>query len=448
MSRASRPNHSLEARGSVEILPSHERGRASRASSIQSQSAQARARSPSVQPVALGKVALITGISGQDGSYLAEFLLKKGYEVHGIIRRSSSFNTGRIDHIFEKLHLHYGDLIDSTSLQTVISKCEPDEVYHLAAQSHVKVSFEMPEYTGETTGLGAVRLLEAIRNHTRSNPHVTIKFYQASSSELFGKAVQIPQNEETPFYPRSPYGVAKAYAYWIVKNYRESYNMFAVNGILFNHESPRRGGTFVTKKITSAIADIWSGHQQVLKLGNLDAKRDWGHARDYVEAMWLMLQQETPDDFVISTGEQHSVRYFCELCFAMAGRPIRWEGEGNEEIGVDCKSGKIYVVIDPRYYRPSEVQSLLGDSTKAEKKLNWRPKSFIRDIAFDMMKADFTSRNLVLPNDAMRVRLEGLPQMRRHSKIDEDGESRVSRDDDSEAPLGTVDLSRAPSNNV
>ena len=380
------------------------------------------------------KIALITGISGQDGSYLAELLLRKGYEVHGIIRRSSSFNTGRIDHIFERLHLHYGDLLDCTSLTSVIGRVEPDEIYHLAAQSHVKVSFELPEYTGETTGLGTIRLLEAIRTVKLENK---VKFYQASSSELYGKVLECPQDETTPFYPRSPYGVAKLYAYWVAKNYRESYGMYAVNGILFNHESPRRGGTFVTKKITAAVADIISGKQMVLKLGNLDAKRDWGHAKDYVEAMWLMLQQDDPDDFVISTGEQHSVRYFCELCFAMAGRPIRWEGQGEEEVGICRKSGKRYVMIDEKYYRPAEVESLLGNSSKAQKVLGWKPKHLVKDIAFDMMKADFVSRNLVLPTIAEKIRLQGLQCVSSLNSKD------LDEHDDALAP--SPELSRAPS---
>ena len=319
------------------------------------------------------KRALITGITGQDGSYLAELLLGKGYEVHGIIRRSSSFNTGRIDHIYADPHvderrllLHYGDLSDASGLQSVIAKVRPDEIYNLGAQSHVRVSFDTPEYTAEITGLGAVRVLEAARLSG-----VDCRFYQASSSELFGKVVETPQRETTPFYPRSPYAAAKAYAYYITQNYRESYGMYACNGILFNHESPRRGETFVTRKITRAAGRIKHGLQKKLYLGNLDAKRDWGHARDYVEAMWLMLQQDEADDFVIGTGETHSVRAFLDLAFEMAG--------------LDPEE---HVVIDPKYFRPAEVDLLLADPTKAKEKLNWRPKTSLRELAQEMVEHD------------------------------------------------------------
>jgi len=343
------------------------------------------------------KTALITGITGQDGSYLAEFLLEQGYTVHGIIRRSSSFNTSRIDHIFSKITLHYGDMIDSSNLSSVIYRVRPNEIYNLAAQSHVKVSFEMPEYTGESTGLGTMRILEAIRTcglekHTR--------FYQASSSELFGKVMEVPQTETTPFYPRSPYGVAKLYAYWAVKNYRESYDMFACNGILFNHESPRRGGTFVTKKITAGVARIVCGNLETLELGNLDAQRDWGHAKDYVRAMWAMLQTEEADDFVIATGVMHSVRSFATLCFQMAGFDIEWSGTGEDEIGVDQKTGKVLVRVSPKFFRPCEVEELLGDPSKAKKHLSWTPTCSLKELAYDMMYYDFSVYGLELPESA------------------------------------------------
>ncbi|GIW96463.1 MAG: GDP-mannose 4,6-dehydratase [Pirellulaceae bacterium] len=336
-----------------------------------------------------GKKALITGITGQDGSYLAELLLSKGYEVWGMIRRSSSFNTGRIDHIYQdphepdvRLHLCYGDLNDSSSINRILKVVRPDEIYNLGAQSHVKVSFEIPEYSAEVTGLGCVRLLEGMRELG-----VEAKFYQASSSELFGKVQEVPQRETTPFYPRSPYAAAKAYAFYITRNYREAYGMFAVNGILFNHESPRRGETFVTRKITRAVAAIVTGKQDCLYLGNLDAKRDWGYAGDYVEAMWLMMQAPEPDDYVIATGECHSVREFCELAFAMVDLPITWHGKGVEEVGVDPK-GRVLVRIDPRYFRPAEVDLLLGDASKAREKLGWRPKVTFPELVQMMVEHD------------------------------------------------------------
>ena len=327
------------------------------------------------------KKALITGITGQDGSYLAEFLLEKGYEVHGIIRRSSSFNTGRIEHLYidelikdmhakRKIYLHYGDMTDSTSLIRLIREVEPDEIYNLAAQSHVKVSFEVPEYTADTDGIGTLRMLEAIRFLGMERK---CRFYQASTSELYGKVVEVPQNENTPFYPRSPYAVAKLYAFWIVKNYREAYNMFAVNGILFNHESERRGETFVTRKITLAASRIAHGMQEKLYLGNLNAKRDWGYAKDYVECMWLMLQHDKPEDFVIATGETHSVREFCTLAFQYTGIDIEWQGVGIMEKGIDKRTGKTIIEVDPKYFRPTEVDLLLGDPSKAKKLLSWNP---------------------------------------------------------------------------
>lgn len=339
------------------------------------------------------KKALITGITGQDGSYLAEFLLKKGYQVHGIKRRSSSFNTARIDHLYQdpheqerRLFLHYGDMTDAANLIRIVQQVQPDEIYNLAAQSHVQVSFELPEYTGNTDALGTLRLLEAIRVLGLQNK---TKFYQASTSELFsGKPGEQPQNENTPFYPRSPYGVAKLYAYWITVNYREAYGIFACNGILFNHESPRRGETFVTRKITRAAARIKLGLQDKLYLGNLDAKRDWGHSKDAVRAMWTMLQQPEPDDYVIATGEQHSVREFCELAFREVGIDLEWRGEGVEEKGIDKKTGKVIVEIDPRYFRPAEVESLLGDSSKAREKLGWKPKISFPELVKEMVQFD------------------------------------------------------------
>ena len=336
------------------------------------------------------KKALITGITGQDGSYLAELLLEKGYEVHGIMRRSSSFNTQRIDGIYEDPHekdrrliLHYGDLNDASSLNRILRIVTPDEIYNLGAQSHVKVSFDTPEYTGEVTGLGSTRLLEAIRE-LELRPRI----YQASSSEMFGKVLETPQRETTPFYPRSPYGVAKVYAYWMTVNYREAYGLYAANGILFNHESPRRGETFVSRKVTRAVGRIKHGLQDCLYLGNLDAKRDWGYARDYVEAMWLMLQQDEPDDYVIATGETHTVREFCTLAFQHAGIGIQWQGSGFDEKGVDSETGRTLVVIDPRYLRPSEVELLCGDATKAKEKLGWKPQTTFSELVGMMVHAD------------------------------------------------------------
>jgi len=317
--------------------------------------------------------ALITGITGQDGSYLSELLLNKGYEVHGIIRRSSLINTNRIDCIYDQLNLHYGDLTDSTNIVRIIQKVQPDEIYNLAAQSHVKVSFELPEYTGDVDALGTLRVLEAVR---LLGLEKNTRIYQASTSELYGLVQEIPQKETTPFYPRSPYGVAKLYGFWIVKNYRESYGMHASSGILYNHESPRRGQTFVTKKITDAFYKMSIGQQDCLYLGNLNAKRDWGHAKDFVEAMWLILQQSEPDDYVIATGEQHSVREFVEKSASYFNMKIEWQGEELNEIGIDINSGKTVVKVDPRYFRPAEVESLLGDATKAKEKLGWAPNFF------------------------------------------------------------------------
>lgn len=338
----------------------------------------------------MNKVALITGITGQDGSYLAELLLNKGYEVHGIIRRSSSFNTSRIDHIFQDPHeshrhliLHYGDLTDSSNLSRLIESIKPDEIYNLAAQSHVRISFDIPEYTGDVVALGALRLLDAIRESG-----IKTKFYQASSSEMFGMVQHIPQTEETPFYPRSPYGVAKVYAYWITKNYRESYGLFACNGILFNHESPRRGENFVTRKITRGLARIKLGLDDVLYLGNLEAKRDWGYAKDYVEGMWMMLQQDNPDDYVLATNETHSVREFVEASAKILGFDLQWRGKEIEEEGVDAKTGKVIIRIDPAYFRPAEVDLLIGDYSKAKKKMGWKPKVTFEGLAKLMVEAD------------------------------------------------------------
>ena len=327
------------------------------------------------------KVALITGITGQDGSYLAELLLEKGYEVHGIVRRSSLINTHRIDHIYKQIHLHYGDLTDATNLIGVIKKVEPHEIYNLGAQSHVKVSFETPEYTGQVDGLGTLRVLEAVRLLGMQDE---VRIYQASTSELYGLVQAVPQTETTPFYPRSPYGVAKLYGYWIVKNYRESYGMHCSSGILFNHESPRRGETFVTRKITRGLSKISVGLQDVLYLGNLDAKRDWGHAKDFVEAMWLMLQQDEPDDYVIATGEQYSVRDFVEAAAPLFGFNIEWMGEGLDEIGIDKTTKKTIVAVNEKYFRPAEVESLLGDATKAKEKLGWEPKTTFKQLVEDM----------------------------------------------------------------
>ena len=343
------------------------------------------------------KIALITGITGQDGSFLAEFLLEKGYEVHGIIRRSSSFNTGRIEHLYldewvrdmkqkRLVNLHYGDMTDSSSLIRIIEEVQPDEIYNLAAQSHVKVSFDVPEYTAETDAVGTLRLLEAVRILHREK---VTKVYQASTSELYGKVQEVPQNENTPFYPRSPYSCAKIYGFWITKNYRESYGMYAVNGILFNHESERRGETFVTRKITIAVARIVNGLQDKLYLGNLNALRDWGYALDYVECMWLILQQDKPDDYVIATGEQHSVREFATLAFREVGIELRWEGEGLDEKGIDTATGHVLVEVDPRFFRPAEVETLLGDPTKARTLLGWNPrKTSFEDLVKKMVRSD------------------------------------------------------------
>ena len=343
------------------------------------------------------KVALITGITGQDGSFLAEFLLEKNYEVHGTIRRSSSFNTGRIEHLYldewvrdmkrkRLINLHYADMTDSSSLIRVIQTVKPDEIYNLAAQSHVKVSFDVPEYTAESDAVGTLRLLEAVRILGLEK---NTRIYQASTSELYGLVQEVPQKETTPFYPRSPYGVAKQYGFWITKNYREAYGMFAVNGILFNHESERRGETFVTRKITLAAARIAQGHQDKLYLGNLSARRDWGYAKDYVECMWLMLQHHTPEDFVIATGQMHTVREFCTLAFEEEGISLRWEGEGVEEKGIDIKSGKVLVEVDPKYFRPAEVEQLMGDPSKAKKLLGWNPtRTSFEDLVKLMVKHD------------------------------------------------------------
>jgi GDPmannose 4,6-dehydratase len=327
------------------------------------------------------KIALITGITGQDGSYLAELLLEKGYEVHGIVRRSSLINTHRIDHIYNQINLHYGDLTDSTNLVRVIQIVKPDEIYNLGAQSHVKVSFETPEYTGQVDALGTLRVLEAVR---LLGMEKKVRIYQASTSELFGLVQEIPQKETTPFYPRSPYGCAKIYGYWVTKNYRESYGMYACTGILFNHESPRRGETFVTRKITRALSRISTGEQEVLELGNLNAKRDWGHAKDFVEAMWLMLQQDEPDDFVIATGVQYSVREFVETAAPYFGMNIEWSGEGLDEVGIDKNTNRTVIRVNPKYFRPAEVETLLGDATKAKEKLGWEPRTSFKQLVEDM----------------------------------------------------------------
>jgi len=352
----------------------------------------------------MSKKALITGVTGQDGAYLAEFLLEKGYEVHGIKRRASSFNTDRIDHLYQDPHekkqrfvLHYGDLTDSSNLIRIIQEIQPDEIYNLGAQSHVAVSFESPEYTADTVGLGALRILEAIRV---AGLEKKARFYQASTSELFGEVQEVPQTEKTPFYPRSPYAAAKLYAYWITVNYRESYGMYACNGILFNHESPIRGETFVTRKITRAMARIFLGLQDCVYLGNMNALRDWGHAKDYVEMQWLMLQQEQPDDFVIATGVQYSVRQFVDAACDELGIRLRWEGEGLEEKGIVesvqaskdslLKEGQVIVQVDPRYFRPTEVETLLGDPSKAKKELGWEPKITFSELVAEMVRADLT----------------------------------------------------------
>lgn len=341
------------------------------------------------------KTALITGITGQDGSYLAELLLDKGYEVHGIKRRSSQFNTERIDHLYTDphfkglpFHLHYGDMTDSTNLIRIIQETQPDEIYNLAAQSHVQVSFDSPEYTADVDALGAMRMLEAIRILGMEKK---TKFYQASTSELYGKIQETPQSETTPFYPRSPYGVAKLYAFWITVNYREAYGIYATNGILFNHESPRRGETFVTRKITRAAVRIAEGVQEKTFLGNLDAQRDWGHAKDYVNGMWLMMQQEEPDDFVLATGKTTSVRKFCEMAFEQAGIELEWQGEGVNEKGINKKTGKPVIEVDPQYFRPTEVDLLLGDPAKAQEKLDWKFEYDVKALVEDMVKADHKS---------------------------------------------------------
>ncbi|MBS1552714.1 MAG: GDP-mannose 4,6-dehydratase [Bacteroidetes bacterium] len=337
------------------------------------------------------KKALISGITGQDGSYLTELLLEKGYEVHGIIRRSSSFNTKRIDHLYSdsklinrKLFLHFGDLVDTSSLNRLLEKIEPDEIYNLAAQSHVKVSFEVPDYTAQVDALGTLRFLDAIRETGLRK----VKFYQASTSELYGKVQEVPQTETTPFYPRSPYGVAKIYGYWIVVNYREAYDIFACNGILFNHESPRRGETFVTRKITRAVARIKNGLQDKISMGNIDAKRDWGYAPEYCEGMWRMLQHDTAEDFVLATGETHTVREFIELSFREIGMNIEWSGKNENEKGMDSKTGKVLLEIDKNYFRPTEVDLLIGDPAKAKEKLGWVPKVTFEELVKIMVKAD------------------------------------------------------------
>lgn len=355
----------------------------------------------------MNKVALITGITGQDGAYLAELLLEKGYTVHGIKRRASSFNTDRIDHLYRDPHekgrrfiLHYGDLTDATNLIRIIQQVQPDEIYNLAAQSHVAVSFETPEYTANADALGTLRILEAIRILGLEKK---TRFYQASTSEMFGKVQEIPQRETTPFYPRSPYGAAKVYSYWICVNYREAYGIYACNGILFNHESPIRGETFVTRKITRAVARIKLGLQDKLFLGNLNSLRDWGHARDYVRAQWLILQQQQPEDFVIATGKQYSVRQFVDAAFAEVGMQMRWEGEGVNEKGVDAKSGKVIVEVDPRYFRPTEVETLLGDPSKAREKLGWEAT-----ISLDQMVAEMVREDLMLAEKDEMCKREGF----------------------------------------
>lgn len=338
------------------------------------------------------KVALITGITGQDGSYLCELLLSKGYQVNGIIRRSSSFNTGRISHVYQDPHvdhrnlvLHYGDLTDSSNLSNILYKVQPDEIYNLAAQSHVKVSFDMPEYTADVDGLGTLRLLDAIRSTGLTK---TVRFYQASTSELYGGVYKEPTNEDTPFHPRSPYAIAKQFGYWSTVNYREAYGIHASNGVLFNHESPRRGPTFVTRKITRAVVRIKEGKQKTLFLGNLNASRDWGHAKDYVEAMWMMLQQDKPADFVIATGETHTVREFCEKAFGVVGIKITWKGQGVDEVGVNSATGEEIIKIDPRYFRPTEVEHLLGNPAKAMKVLGWKPKYSFEELVKEMVEKD------------------------------------------------------------
>jgi len=347
------------------------------------------------------KTALITGITGQDGSYLAELLLEKEYTVHGIIRRSSSFNTARIDHIFDKVHLHYGDMVDSSNLAAIIAKVRPDEFYNLAAQSHVKVSFEEPEYTAQADGVGTLRILEAIRTVGLEK---STRFYQASTSELFGLVQEIPQKETTPFYPRSPYAVAKLYGFWIVKNYREAYGMYALNGILFNHESPRRGGTFVTKKVTSNVAQIMAGQRDKILLGNLDSLRDWGHARDYVKAMWMMVQKEKPEDYVVATNKQYSVRQLCSLCFELIGRPVVWRGTGVSEEGVEKVTGQVLVQVSEKYFRPAEVETLLGDMSKLTKETGWVPETSFKAMIYEMLEYDMVQSGQQMPAKAKEVR--------------------------------------------
>merc|ERR1712038_225152 len=324
-----------------------------------------------------------------------------GYTVHGIIRRSSSFNTARIDHIFDKVHLHYGDMVDSSNLCAIVAKVKPDEVYNLAAQSHVKVSFEEPEYTAQADGVGTLRILEAIRTVGLDK---STRFYQASTSELYGLVQEIPQKETTPFYPRSPYAVAKLYGYWIVKNYREAYNMYALNGILFNHESPRRGGTFVTKKVTSNMGQIAAGQRDKILLGNLDSLRDWGHARDYVKAMWMMLQKEKPDDYVVATNKQYSVRQLCSLCFEMIGRPVVWRGKGLSEEGVDQATGQVLVQVSEKYFRPAEVETLLGDMTKLTTETGWVPETSFKALVYEMLEYDMMQNGQKLPEKAKEIR--------------------------------------------
>ena len=344
------------------------------------------------------KKALITGITGQDGSYLAELLLEKGYEVHGMIRRASTFNTERIDHLYQdphingvRLFLHYGDLSDGSNISRLIGRIRPDEIYHLGAQSHVRVSFDIPEYTGDIDGLGTVRILDAIKDSG-----VQTKFYQASSSEMFGKVLEVPQTEKTPFYPRSPYACAKVYGYWITKNYRESYGMFASNGILFNHESPRRGETFVTRKITRGLSRIVCGLEDTLYLGNIDAKRDWGYAKDYVEGVWKILQSDSPDDYVLATNETHTVREFIGEAAAILGIELVWEGSGVNEEGKDARTGKTIIRIDPKYFRPAEVDLLIGDPSKAKKELGWEPKTKFRELVRLMTDADFAAAQCLM----------------------------------------------------
>ena len=357
----------------------------------------------------MAKTALITGITGQDGAYLAEFLIEKGYKVHGVKRRASSFNTDRIDHLYQdphekdlRLELHYGDLTDSTNLIRIIQEVQPDEIYNLAAQSHVAVSFETPEYTANSDALGTLRVLEAIRILRLESK---TRFYQASTSEMFGKVQEIPQRETTPFYPRSPYGAAKVYAYWITVNYREAYGLFACNGILFNHESPMRGETFVSRKITRALTRIKVGLQETLHLGNLDSRRDWGHARDYVRAQWLMLQQETPEDFVIATGKQYSVRDFVLAAGSLLGMKIEWQGDGVDEVGIDAVTGRKLVRVDPRYFRPTEVETLLGDATKARQKLGWSAEVSFSELVAEMVESDLdlAKRDALVAKEGFKV---------------------------------------------